>query len=51
MLTVDPLDGCTFWATAEYFAATSDAGWQTRVGAFRLPNCGHFGPPPAPPPR
>jgi subtilase family serine protease len=49
MLTVDPVDGCTFWATAEYFAATSDAGWQTRIGAFKLPGCGTSGPPPAAP--
>ena len=46
MLTVDPVDGCTFWATAEYMAVTSLAGWQTRVGAFRLPGCGTSGPPP-----
>jgi CARDB protein/fibronectin type III domain protein len=46
MLTVDPVDGCTFWATAEYMAVTSLAGWQTRIGAFRLPNCGTQGPPP-----
>lgn len=46
MLGVDPIDGCTFWATAEYFAVTSAAGWQTRVGAFRLPGCGNSGPPP-----
>ena len=46
MLGVDPVDGCTFWATAEYFAVTSQAGWQTRVGAFRLPGCGTAGPAP-----
>ena len=46
MLTVDPVDGCTFWVTAEYMAVTSAAGWQTRVGAFRLPGCGNPGPPP-----
>jgi subtilase family serine protease len=40
MMTVDPNDGCTFWYTQEYFAATSVAGWQTRVGAFSLPSCG-----------
>jgi subtilase family serine protease len=49
MLSVDPTDGCTFWATAEYFAATSLAGWQTRVGAFRLPGCGTSGAPPTAP--
>ena len=46
MLSVDPLDDCTFWATAEYFATTSLAGWQTRIGAFRLPGCGVTVPPP-----
>ena len=46
MLGVDPVDGCTFWATAEYMAVTSTAGWQTRIGAFRIPGCGDFGAPP-----
>ena len=46
MLTVDPVDGCTFWVTAEYMAVTSEAGWQTRIGAFRLPGCGNAGPAP-----
>jgi subtilase family serine protease len=49
MLAVDPVDGCTFWATTMYYGATSLAGWQTRVGAFRLPGCGGSGTPPAPP--
>ena len=40
MLGIDPVDDCTFWATAEYYATSSAAGWQTRVGAFRLPGCG-----------
>src|SRR6185436_8079182 len=25
--------------TQEYYATTSDAGWQTRIGSFSLPNC------------
>jgi hypothetical protein len=49
MLGVDPIDGCTFWATSEYMATTSVAGWQTRIGAFRLPGCGNAGPPPEAP--
>jgi subtilase family serine protease len=49
MLAVDPTDGCTFWVTAEYYAVTSLAGWQTRVGAFRLPGCGVTVPPPSAP--
>ena len=40
MLAVDPVDGCTFWATLEYQAITDNAPWQTRVAAFRFPNCG-----------
>lgn len=49
MLSVDPTDGCTFWATAEYVAVTAPAQWQTRIGAFRLPGCGEGGDPPPPP--
>jgi hypothetical protein len=44
MLAVDPTDGCTFWATLEYQAATGSALWRTRIAAFKFPNCG------APPP-
>jgi subtilase family serine protease len=47
MMSVDPVDGCTFWYTQQYYAATSDAGWQTRVGAFSVPPCT---PPPPPGP-
>ena len=39
LLAVDPLDQCTFWYTQEYYAATSEAGWQTRVGSFAFPSC------------
>jgi subtilase family serine protease len=39
MLTVDPSDGCTFWYTQQYYATTTAAGWQTRIGAFSLPPC------------
>ena len=38
-MVVDPADDCTFWYTQEYYATTSDAGWQTRIGSFSLPNC------------
>jgi hypothetical protein len=40
MMAVDPTDDCTFWYTQEYYAATSTAGWQTRVGSFKFPGCG-----------
>jgi uncharacterized repeat protein (TIGR01451 family) len=35
-LRVDPVDGCTFWYTTEYVAAS---GQQTHVGAVRFPTC------------
>jgi hypothetical protein len=40
MLAVDPTDDCTFWYTQEYHATTSNADWQTRIGAFKFPACG-----------
>src|SRR5438270_2980403 len=39
MMAVDPTDDCTFWYTQEYYATTSDRGWQTRVGSFKFPTC------------
>jgi hypothetical protein len=40
-MSVDPTDDCTFWYTAEYYATpNSSAGWQTRIGSFKLPLCG-----------
>jgi hypothetical protein len=42
-LNVDPTDDCTFWYVNQYYTAagqaSSLAGWQTRVGAFKLPGC------------
>jgi hypothetical protein len=42
-LTVDPADDCTLWYVNEYYTAagqaSSTAGWQTRIGSFRLPGC------------
>ena len=39
MLAVDASDSCTFWYTQEYYATTSSAGWQTRIGSFKFPTC------------
>ena len=40
-MSVDPVDDCTFWYTQEYYATpNSSAGWQTRIGSFKLPLCG-----------
>jgi hypothetical protein len=42
-MNVDPVDDCTFWYVNEYYTAagqaSSPAGWQTRIGSFRLPGC------------
>ena len=42
-LNVDPVDNCTFWYVNEYYTAAGEAssvaGWQTRIGSFRLPGC------------
>jgi hypothetical protein len=39
MLSVDPVDDCTFWYTQEYYTALSSKDWSTRVGSFRFPGC------------
>ena len=36
-LTVNPQDGCTFFYTNEYYAATFAFRWRTRIGSFRFP--------------
>ena len=42
-MNVDPTDDCTFWYVNEYYTAagqaSSPAGWQTRIGSFKLPGC------------
>lgn len=42
-MNIDPRDDCTFWYVNEYYTAegqaSSAAGWQTRIGSFRLPGC------------
>lgn len=38
-MSVDPSDDCTFWYTGEYYATTSPTGWNTRIGAFKIPTC------------
>jgi hypothetical protein len=37
-MTIDPVDGCTFWFTTEYYATTG-SNWQTRIGSFKFPGC------------
>jgi hypothetical protein len=46
-MNVDPIDDCTFWYTQEYYAVIGSAAWQTRVGSFRLRDCGPVDHPPS----
>ena len=45
-LSVDPSDDCTFWYTSEYVKTTGSASWRTRIGSFKLANCGAPAPTP-----
>jgi len=47
MMSVDPVDDCTFWYTQEYYAVVGNAPWQTRIGAFKLAECGSVDNPPS----
>jgi len=38
-LSVDPVDGCTFWFTEEYYENTNSFDFKTRIGAFAGPAC------------
>ena len=35
-LTLDPVDGCTFWATGQYNPSST---WSTRIATIKFPNC------------
>ena len=39
MMSVDPVDDCTFWYTQQYYPFTSSAAWYTRIGSFVFPGC------------
>jgi hypothetical protein len=42
MLTLDPLDDCTFWFTTEYVPSGNSQNWSnwfTRIGSFKFPTC------------
>lgn len=38
-MSVDPVDGCTFWYTNQYYANTSNFDFKTRIGSFKQPGC------------
>ena len=39
MMSVDPVDDCTFWYTQEYYPVTSGWDWHTRIASFKFPGC------------
>ena len=39
MMTIDPVDGCTFWYTQMYLHTTGGS-WTTQIGSFKFPSCG-----------
>jgi hypothetical protein len=42
-ITVDPVDGCTFWYVNEYYPQNQTGTaivWHTRISNFELPGCG-----------
>ena len=38
-MSIDPSDDCTFWYTSEYFPASGDYNWHTRIASFSFPSC------------
>jgi hypothetical protein len=41
-MTVDPVDGCTFWYVTQYFAQNqtgTEINWNTRIGNFKISSC------------
>lgn len=43
-MTVDPIDGCTFWYVNQYFPTNqigSQISWGTRIANFAVPGCGN----------
>ncbi len=37
-MSVDPIDGCTFWYTTEYIES-AEPTWRTRIASFKFPGC------------
>jgi len=35
-MTIDPVDGCQFWYTNEYYEVSASTSWKTAIGAFHL---------------
>jgi hypothetical protein len=39
-MSVDPIDGCTFWYANEYIPANGSFNWRTRMSSIKFPGCG-----------
>ncbi|MFN0166066.1 MAG: beta strand repeat-containing protein [Bryobacteraceae bacterium] len=39
VLSVDPVDDCTFWYTNQYLQTNGNFNWSTRVASFAFPSC------------
>jgi subtilisin-like proprotein convertase family protein len=39
-MSVDPVDGCTFWYAQEFLKTTGNFNWSTHLHSFTLPGCG-----------
>ncbi len=38
-ISLDPIDGCTFWYAQHYAAYTGFPAWRSRIARFRFENC------------
>ena len=38
-ISIDPVDGCTFWTVQEFVQQTGSWEWNTRVCSFSFPSC------------
>ncbi len=38
-MSIDPVDGCTFFFTSEYYEETGSFDWATAIGKFRFDDC------------
>jgi hypothetical protein len=38
-MDLDPTEPCGFWYSSEYYDATSEAGWKTRIVSLKMPVC------------
>ena len=42
-MSIDPVNGCTFWHTNEYMLSGSTSNWKTRIGSFAYAPCAGTG--------